>query len=77
MSEEVKPVFTNLLALVRESGAEFGLAVGRDENEEIVDVQVAASGESAKDVVLVLEELEKWWQEEDRKDGERPTISLS
>jgi len=51
----------SLLEMVRQSGGAFGMAVGRGENDEIVDVQVAATGETAKELVAVLERLQVEW----------------
>jgi hypothetical protein len=55
-----------LLTLVRDSGAEFGMAIGRGTDgdpgsDEIVDVQIAATGEAAASLVAAVEAWHEWW----------------
>lgn len=54
----------SLAELVRESGGEFGMAVGRgnidgSEPDKVIDVQVFAQGETAVILVAILEWLEE------------------
>jgi len=55
---------TSLLAVVRESGGEFGMAVGRGTDADpdvVIDVQIAATGECAAALVEVVERWHKEW----------------
>ncbi len=59
--------FQSLLAAVRAAGGEFGMAVGRDDDGVVVDVQIAAIGECAAALVEVVERWHTEWVESDRR----------
>lgn len=53
---------------MRESGAEFGMAIGRGDDVDedvIVDVQIAATGEVAASLVAVVQEWHREWVDHD------------